>query len=96
MKKIYKYKLEPTRGMGQEWKVTMPCIHEVLKIGMDRNRELHIWIRFNPEGIDSTYLVKVFPTGAEVPDSFEHIKTVIEESGLVWHWFIQNLRNRTK
>ena len=85
---IYKYPLK--EGYDHTYTAEVPRVHKIVHFGKDGFDELCIWCEVHREDEpDRELKFKLFGTGWDLTSDggLEHIKTIVEKSGLVWHYY---------
>lgn len=85
MRLVYKYKLQPHKTKMKRG----PIVHAEITEGLD----VTVWVDCNSEERDIERAFRIFGTGTEIPTEppsaylYNHVKTVHQHDGYVWHLY---------
>lgn len=90
-KVIYKYRVECNAPINPY--VHLPISHKLIHLDYDRNNDLCVWAEVDPDDTSMCNVVlRLYGTGASWPHiedclSYVHLRTIVEPSGYVWHYY---------
>lgn len=81
-KKVWKWEVE-----GLEREIPLPSGAKFITAALDPIIGGHLWFEVVPDSPREVRSFQFFGTGWHIPESAEHLMTLFQDNGLVWHLY---------